>query len=272
MPVEEDKSRDASVRDGHGGIQSLDAALRVLEVLSEAGQALPLSELARLCGMPPTKVHRYLASFAHAGLVQQNGRSGSYDLGNGAIALGLSAMARHDFVNAVSDAMPDLTAETGLTALLCVWGNRGPTVVRWERAASFIVTSLGLGTTLPVLSSATGRVCLAFLPETVTGALVAEELRKATKRPRVVSDIETTRSGIQALAESVRTRGCATVDGRFIPGLVAISAPILDWQGQAQAAVTLIGTDPATIEPGSDAETTLLGFCAAHSITEPTGR
>jgi len=266
MIVEDEKRRTAPMREGHGGIQSLDAALHVLEALSEAGQALSLSELARLCGMPPTKVHRYLASFAHAGLVQQNGRSGTYDLGNGAIALGLSAMARHDFVNTVSNAMSDLTADTGLTALLCVWGNRGPTVVRWERAASFIVTSLGLGTTLPVLSSATGRVCLTFLPDTVTARLVADELKRAAKRPRVIGDIEPTRAGVRKLADSVRARGCATVDGRFIPGLVAISAPILDWQGQAQAAVTLIGTDPATIEPGSDAETALMAFCAAHSI------
>ena len=267
MLVEGGKAGETPAREAHGGIQSLDAALYVLKVLSEAGEALSLSELARQCGMPPTKVHRYLASFVHAGLAHQNGRSGSYDLGKGAIALGLSAMARHDFVNAVSDAMPDLTGETGLTALLCVWGNLGPTVVRWERATSFIVTSMGLGTTLPMLSSATGRVCLAYLPDSVTEPLVTKELKRASKRPNIISDIEPTRAGLRALAESVRARGCATVDGRFIPGLVAISAPILDWQGEAQAAVTLIGTDPANIEPASPAETKLLAFCASHSIS-----
>ena len=47
-----------------------------------------------------------------------------------------------------------------MSSLLSVLGNEGATVIRWERAASPAVTSVGLGTTLPLLKSATGRVLL----------------------------------------------------------------------------------------------------------------
>ena len=82
-----------------GGIQSLDSALRLLDALAKRSGPTALSDLARDCAMPVSKAHRYLASFAHAGLVRQAGKSGKYDLGPGAIQLGLAAMARNDAIN-----------------------------------------------------------------------------------------------------------------------------------------------------------------------------
>jgi DNA-binding IclR family transcriptional regulator len=253
-----------------GGIQSLDAALRVLTILSESGKALSLTELSRMCEMQPTKTHRYLASFVHAGLVHQNGKSGTYNLGQGSIELGLSAMARHDFVNSVADALPALTEQTGLTALLCVWGNSGPTVIRWERATSFIVTSLGLGTTLPLLSSATGQVALAFLPENVTKMQLEKELKAARKNKQMIDGIQPNKINIKAVSAKVHEAGFAAVDGRFIPGLQAIAAPILDWQNNAQAIVTLIGNEANAINSSSGVQTSLLDFCKSLSVQNPT--
>lgn len=252
-----------------GGIQSLDAALKMLMTMARMEGAVGLSELARACAMPASKTHRYLASFIHAGLVRQNGRSGTYDLAAGAVELGLAAMQRHDFVNAVADDLPALTEATGLTGLLCVWGNSGPTVVRWQRAASLVVTSLGLGTTLPLLTSATGRVCLAYLPERVTSGLLEKELDRArlsSSAQALLDGMSLDLEGARALAASVRAAGHASVDGRFIPGLVAVAAPVLDWQGEAEAIVTLIGTDRATIAPGSATTEMLKAFCADRSI------
>lgn len=249
-----------------GGIQSLDAALRVLVAMGRLNGPVGLTDLARACDMPVPKVHRYLASFLHAGLVRQTGRSGKYDLGATAIELGLAALHRHDFVNWAADDLASLAADAGMTALLVVWGNSGPTVVRWERATTFIVTSLGLGTTMPLLSSASGRVFLAFLPDTVVAAQLRRELRRVQGRPELVSDMTPDARGARALADRVRAAGYATVDGRYIPGLVAAAAPILDWQGQAQAAVTLIGTNPQDIADGSPVVRALTAFCRRHSV------
>lgn len=249
-----------------GGIQSLDAALRLLAEMRQRAGPASLSDLARACDMPPSKVHRYLASFLHAGLVEQAGRSGKYDLGAGAVALGLSALARLDFVNRAADGLPDLCAATGLTALLSVWGNGGATVVRWERATSPVVTSMGLGTTLPLLNSATGRAFLAWAPPAAIAAMRAAELARARKNAGIVPDITPTEAGLQELGAAIRARGFASVDGRFIPGLVALAAPILDWQAQAQAVVTLIGTDPGAATPGSGVVQALLAFCRSQSF------
>jgi DNA-binding IclR family transcriptional regulator len=253
-----------------GGIQALDAALRVLLTMARMDGAVGVSDLARECAMPASKAHRYLSSFLHAGLVRQSGRAGKYDLGPAAIELGLAALSRHDIFNSVADDLPGLTAETGLTALLCVWGNSGPTVVRWQRAPSFVVTSLGLGTTLPVLTSATGRVFLAYLPDGVTRERLEHELERARASARLFPDMSPDRNGVERLVADTRRDGIAAIDGRFIPGLVAIAAPVLDWQGEAQAVVTLIGTDPRDIVIGSPVARRLTEFCHTHSIAAST--
>jgi DNA-binding IclR family transcriptional regulator len=248
------------------GIQALDAALRVLAEMGRAKGPTTLSDIARACDMPPSKVHRYLASFQQAGLVEQTERSGRYDLGRGAALLGLSAIARHDFVNRASDGLPELSAATGMSALLSVLGNEGATVIRWERAASPAVTSIGLGTTLPLLKSATGRVLLAWAPRAPLQSLLETEIRLAQRNPNMFPDITPTAQGIEKLNAETRARGYCHVDGRFIPGLVAIAAPILDWQNEVQAVVTLVGTDPASAEANSRPVADLLAFCKAQSF------
>jgi DNA-binding IclR family transcriptional regulator len=229
----------------------------VLKALAGLNAPATLSDIARAAGMPATKAHRYLASFIAAGLVRQPERSGRYDLGKGAMELGLAAIARNDVINRVADGLTDLTETTGCTAMLSIWGNQGPTVVRWERAATFIVTTLGLGTTFPLLNSATGRVFLANMPERLTAALLEREAVPGRDWPR---------QEVTQLREQVRALGYATVEGRLIPGLQAASAPVLNWQNEIECAVTLIDTSPRVVDPKESVLPALLAFSRRFSI------
>jgi DNA-binding IclR family transcriptional regulator len=258
------------MKDGYqgNGIKSLESALEVLTYLSRQQGAVTLTDIARGCGMSPSNVHRYMATFVQAGLAKQEGKSGRYDLGLGAVELGLAAIARHDFVNSAADGLFQLTLDTGMTALLSVWGNDGATVVRWERGASPTVTSIGLGTTLPLLRSATGRAFLAWGPAAAIAGAREAELRRTARQPSLVPDFDPTKAGLSRLIDEVRGKGFASVDGRYIPGLVAAAAPVLDWQGEAQAVITLVGTDPAAIDDASEQIAALKDFCMKRSVAK----
>ncbi|SDR35580.1 transcriptional regulator, IclR family [Rhizobiales bacterium GAS113] len=248
-----------------GGIQSLDMALQVLQALARMPQPATLSELARRCDMPPSKVHRYLASFINAGLVGQRHRSGRYELGRGAVELGIAAMGRLDIVNSAADRLEEIVDATGAAVLLAVWGNQGPVVVRWHRHASFVVTSLGLGTTLPLLNSATGRIFMAFGERRMMAARIEEEVARAAKLKLSWPDLTPKLRSVEALCAKLRQAGYAAVDGRFIPGLNAISAPVLNWQGEAEAAITITSGDRGLVDPRSPALSLLRGICAELS-------
>jgi len=61
----------------------------------------------------------------------------------------------------------------------------------------------------------------------------------------------------------------AQVDGRFIPGLKAVSAPVTNWQGEVEAAVTLIGIREDVLAPNSPARQHLAEFTQTLSAPNP---
>lgn len=245
-----------------GGIQSVDVALVLLKVMAEFREPASLSEIAQRANMPPSKAHRYLASFVAANFVQQTGRSGRYYLSKAAIEIGLAAIGRLDFIDCAAEILATLVEETGATAFVSVWGIHGPTAVRWQRTNSFITASLGLGSTFPLLASATGRVFLAFSPRRLTAAKLKSEIAQARKFHLKWPDFDPLKpKDLDRLIEGTRAAGYATTDGRFIPGLYGVSAPILNWQGEIEAAVTLATVDPRIIDPKRSAIRRLLKAC-----------
>lgn len=220
---------------GRRRIQSADKATEVLLALVEAGKATPLRDLARAIGMPNSLAHRYLASLMASGLAVQNETTGLYDLGPTAVRIGASALARVDHLRLAGEAMPQLVASTGLPALLNVLGDRGPTIVRWERSFVPFITTLSVGSTFQLTNSATGRVLLAFTPEKVRDDLIKLAVSRNLEQPP---------ANLLERLEQIRKRGYDEAESVLIPGLSAISAPILDVQNEAAACLTLIGAIP----------------------------
>lgn len=228
------------------GVQSVEIGMHLLQALAAAGRPLTLGAIAQRVQMPSAKVHRYLASLVNTGMVEQR-HHGLYDLGEAAARVGIAAIARIDVVNRAADRLPELVDTTGCTAMLSVWGTRGPTVVRWERAPSPLVTVMGVGSVMPLYTSATGQVFLTWLPR---GIIMAE----ARDQP-VPAGVDT-----DSLVASVRQRGLAVADQSFVPGLYALAVPVFDLQGQLEAAVTLVSVERERLAPDSPAWHALLGF------------
>ena len=253
---------------GRAGVQSLEAALSVLQLLATLHRPASLTELSQLSKMPPSKIHRYLASFIKLGLVTQRHRSGRYDLGKGAVELGLAAIARVEMVNRAADRLEEITEHTQAAALLAVWGTQGPTIVRWQRIPTVVVSSLGLGTTMPLLNSAIGRIFVAFAEESLTRPLLDRELKRAQQLKLRGRDLAPTRASVRALRESVRRAGYS-FDSKFIPGIYALSVPVLNWQKEVEAVIALVNSDPKLIDPKGRALAYLLQASREISIGAP---
>ncbi len=212
------------------GIQSIEIGMRVIDALRRASKPLGLKEVAAAADLPASNCHRYVVSFVRAGYVAQDPSTGRYDLGPEIVHAGLAALARLDPIGLGNDAIVRVVDQTGYTGLLAIWADPGVVIVRWVQGRLAVRTSLATGSTLPLLTSATGRVLLAHLPERRTERQAAEEQRK------IAIDLAPAQ-----LAAETRRQGYAMVSGEAIPGLTAASAPILDARGEAAAALTLIG-------------------------------
>lgn len=144
------------------GIQSVGIGLRVLSALANHKGAAGLSTIAQGASLSSSQAHRYLSSLIAAGMVKQEQRSGLYDLDAGAIRLGLAALSRIDIFSMADETFSRFAAESGRTCLLAIWGDAGPTIVRWFDGSPPVITSLAIGSVLPPLRSATGRIFCAF--------------------------------------------------------------------------------------------------------------
>lgn len=174
---------------------------------------------------------RYAVAYAHD--------VGPLEVRTGALASPSSALLRR-----VEAALPELSARLGdHTLCLTVWGNRGPTAIRWEPSARPISAQLRLGLVMNLTASASGRAFAAFLPADVTQAFVDEDLRLFRTAGQ---DPAAQREGFDAEMATTREKGIARAAGLWpaerLHGVAtnAFSAPILDESGRMVLALTVM--------------------------------
>ncbi len=220
------------------GIQSVEVGSRILHALIKAGRPVPLKELARLAGMHPGKVHRYLVSLVRVELVAQDLASGHYGFGPLSLALGLAAMRNIDVMREASQLMPQLRDEIDETVMLLMWSSEGPVVYRFEESSRPVFMNVRIGSILPMLRTAAGRIFAAFLPRNQTWPLIKKELTALRAAGHAGALNETS---IAALIEEARQQEMAGIAGEFLPGVSAIGAPVFDHKNRIVAVVGALG-------------------------------
>ncbi|VCU70910.1 Glycerol operon regulatory protein [Pigmentiphaga humi] len=223
-------------------IKSIEVGFRILRLLEQSGEKLPLRDIAAGVGMPPSNAYLYLASFVYEGVAEQDPATGRYGLGPFAVQLGGAALRQSSLVERAKDLLTQLRDQTRNSASLAVWGNRGPTIVFHIDGAQYGPMGIRVGNVLPVLSTATGRVFLSWLPAEQTGALIEQE-RAASLSLAGSFDARIRNAGIDEIAASVRAAGWAQTDPSMAGGFAAAAAPVFDQTGHICAAVTTIGPE-----------------------------
>ncbi len=221
------------------GNRSIVVAVSLLRVIASLGRSATLTEIASAAGMSAPRAHRYLLGLANTRLVEHSPISGRYDLGSEIVELGVAALGKVDAVRFASEALMPLAEETGLAALITVWGTNGPTVIRCEQAELASSMRVREGRNVSMLRSASGRVFLAYLPEATTAPFVARELEAAAKsrlRPEVVSSGKT----LDVLRAEVRRRGLGRGIGEETPSIAVLAAPVFSANGRLALSIGLI--------------------------------
>lgn len=220
------------------GIQSIEIGTSLLRALAQAKGPLTLTALAKAAGMPPGKAHKYLTSFIRSGLAAQNAAGGRYDLGPFALELGFAAMRRLAIMDIAQATLDDLRDQLGTTTSMAVWANHGPTIVRWAETPHLMSLVIRIGTVMPLLTSAFGRIFAAFLDRRATQEIIHRELSDpaglaARAGLRSLADVEA------QLAE-FRDRRMSFAEDLAAPGRTAIAAPVFDHNNGIIAAIAVI--------------------------------
>ena len=244
------------------GIQSVEIAGQVLRAIIAAGEPVPLREIAARANIHPSKVHRYLVSLTRTGLVEQDSQRGYYGAGPLTIPLAFTRLRSLDFVALSEPVLAELRDASKETALLAIWSESGPVVLRLYESARPVFLNMRIGSVLS-LDSASGLALSAFIPELQLKAvletqIVQGRLKRPATKPFLVK------------LEEVRRDGVASVRGTLVPGVNAIASPIFDGGGRAVLAVGILGHE-TDVDTSLDSRLSQLVLDGARLASERMG-
>lgn len=144
-----------------GGVQSVQRAFEILEVMAAGNGALALSEIAAVTGRPAPSIHRLVRTLVQLGYVRQED-SRRYALAPGLIRLGDGAAKQFGWANPLLVGLVESIGETANMAIL--EGSRALYVAQVAgRHSMRMFTEVGRRVSLH--STGVGKALLAQLPD-----------------------------------------------------------------------------------------------------------
>ncbi|MDP9971420.1 DNA-binding IclR family transcriptional regulator [Variovorax paradoxus] len=249
--------------DDRKGIQSIEIGGQLLRVLSRHAGPMLLRDVAREAGMAAAKAHPYLVSFCKIRLVEQDLRTGRYQLGALALRLGLAGLAQSPALRRAEEALGPFKQKVQHTVALAVWGQLGPTIVQMSAVDFPLETNLRVGSVMSMVSTATGRVFATYMQPNVTERLLEIELQRLALAS---ADEELAKASFMKEIAEIRARGMARAMGNPIPGINALAAPILNANGRLDLVALVFGSEENfDARWGGSIATALADYCSSIS-------
>jgi len=221
------------------GVKSIQVGMRLIISLAESGGPVHLKDLSAATGLPPSKAHRYLVSLLRSGFVIQDPDSHTYDLGPAAMKLGLAAVGRSSIVAYAVQLAAGVREALGETAVLTVWGDKGPTVIHVENSREAIISTIRVGALLPVVHTAAGRIFAAFQSPADVRPIIESELAQAAKAKEPNERV--TPEQFNEILDDVRKQRQAIIRDFRTLGVSAVASPLMFPAGNLVAVLGMIG-------------------------------
>ncbi|MEV5149800.1 IclR family transcriptional regulator [Streptomyces sp. NPDC052727] len=218
-----------------GGVQSVDRAISVLEILAQRGEA-GVSEVAAEIDVHKSTAFRLLGALEARGLVEQSGERGKYRLGFGIVRLAGAVTGRIDITQQGRPVCERLAEEIGETVNIAVMQEHYAINLYQVRGQAAVTAHNWVGQLTPLHATSSGKILLAHLPTQDRAALLtASGMKKLT--PHTI----TAKTKLEKHLTEARERGYAWTLEELEIGLHAVAAPVRDREGQVIAAISASG-------------------------------
>ncbi len=210
-------------------------ALDILLCFSEEEPELGLTAIAARLGLHKSTVHRLLATLQAERFVQRDPVTNSYRLGTRLLELAALVPKQSDLARRAWPHLTRLVQQYRETADLAVFDGESMVYLEVIQCSRPVRLAVAPGRSLSLHSTASGKACLAYLPEAQARRLVAADLARYTKRTL------TDEGALWRDLELTRQRGFAIAFEEQEEGINAVAAPVLDRAGHPMAAIALAG-------------------------------
>jgi DNA-binding IclR family transcriptional regulator len=216
------------------GTQAVLRAIALLKLFTDEHPERTLSDLSRSAALNKTTTFRLLTALESEGMVTHTTRD-TYRLGPDAIVLGGRALRANDLRKVARPELERLVQVTRETASLEIPADDDVLILDEVAGGYLLSTAQYIGTRWPIHATSTGKVLLAYGPESQRERVLQKPLVQLT--PKTITDPAVLR---QQLAQVCR-QGYATAEEELEAGYMAVAAPIYNFEGRVIAALSLDG-------------------------------
>jgi DNA-binding IclR family transcriptional regulator len=217
-------------------IQSVDRAVTLLDILTQADGGMSLGDLSQAADLPKSTTHRLLRTLIRHKLVRQDQETGKYVPGLKLFEMAYRVLDRMELRAQALPVVERLNKETNLTVHLAILDDGDVVYIEKREANRAIRMYSAVGKRAPAHCTGLGKVLLAHLSEEELRRIVEQKgLRRYTDRT-----ITTWDELVNHLA-MVRARGYALDEGEHEEMIRCVAAPVRDHRGQVVAAISLTG-------------------------------
>jgi DNA-binding IclR family transcriptional regulator len=181
----------------------------VLDALAAAPEPLSLGELANATGTLRGTAHKQLRTLVKAGWAEQ-GTDRRYRLSLRAVEVGAAVLEQADLGSRVMPILGELATRSGETSAIAVLRHESALILQRVETDQALRINISVGTRMPLRTSASGRVLVAFAPP-------ADMKRLRLGNVELPSD--------EMLAAVRREGYAASVDEYFV-GMASVAVPL----------------------------------------------
>jgi IclR family acetate operon transcriptional repressor len=221
--------------DGANIIQAVDRAIDVLEVLAKGG-SMTLTDIARVMDQSPATLYRVLSTFQARGLVENDQLTQEWSVGASTFRIGATFLRRSNVTVRAQPAMRHLMEVTGETSNLGIEKSDMVMFISQVETHESIRAFFPPGTQAPMHASGIGKALLGTFSE----SRLHRYLQNAPFE-RFTPQTIVTREELLAEVHQIRDLGFAFDNEEKSVGMRCIAAPIVNFQGQAVAGISISG-------------------------------
>jgi IclR family pca regulon transcriptional regulator len=196
--------------------------LKILNLFCEDRTTYSLSEISRLLGINKTSVFRFVNTLCEHGYLQKDVKGRSYTLGIRTIPLAHSFLQKADIVRKIKPHVDEIHKLHDLHIDVGLIQNNNIYLV-YRRESKDTLAFLHFTTAGDMYNLATGRAAMAFMDD----AQLAEFLEYRDQKPQTGRPPADMQELYQEL-KTIKARGYALNQETFLPGLIAIGAPVFN--------------------------------------------
>jgi DNA-binding IclR family transcriptional regulator len=142
-------------------VTALARGLEILRCFNPGERFLGVSELSRRTGLPKPTVSRLAGTLTKLGYLSFSGHYGQYQLAPGVLSLGYAFLSNVDVRHIARPMMQEIAESLQASTSLAIGDRLAVVYVETVRSSASIGLQLGIGSRLPMATTATGRAYLA---------------------------------------------------------------------------------------------------------------